>query len=269
MGRIEVTQRERVAIVTMNAAPVNGLTPEFARELDAVRVQLRADANVGAVVLASGNPATFCAGADASWVAERSAAIGVEAFTGEFERFTGELTTLAHAIYDGPQVWIAAIDGHCVAGGLELALACDIRIAAAEGVRFALPELGMFGAAPTGAGALQVLVRVAGRSRALMLVATGAAFAPIDALAWRIVDELAPHGGVLDRASAVAELIARPAVAGAIAGVKEALRASDVPLDEARRRDRDIFVKQLHAGPFADGLAQFAQRFGSGVKGTK
>jgi enoyl-CoA hydratase/carnithine racemase len=267
-GAISVERREGMAVVTMRRAPVNGLTPAFVAELDGVRRQLEAD-GVAAAVLESGVAGTFCAGADATWVAQRTDALGPDAFVAEFEAFTGALTTLAHAMRDGPVLWIAAIGGHCVAGGLELALACDVRICAAEGITFSFPELRMFGASPTGAGALQELVRAAGRSRTLLLVTTGERFGPEQAQAWRLVDEVVPSDALAERGRALATTIAAAPVADAIAQLKAALRGADLPLDDARALDRTTFVEQLHGPAFAAGLDAFARRFGRSTSPSK
>lgn len=264
-GNLRVERRDGAAIVTMERAPVNGLTPDFVAELDATRRTLEAE-GIGAAILASGAAGTFCAGADAAWVAAGAAgAGGSEAFVAEFERFTGELTALAHAMHDGPILWIAAIGGHCIAGGLELAMACDLRVCAAEGVTFAFPELRMFGASPTGAGALQEVARAAGRSRTIALVTSGERFGPAEALAWRLVDEVVPASELAERAFTRAKTIAAAPVAGAILQLKAALRGADLPPDDARALDRRVFLEQLHGPAFPAGLDAFARRFGRGA----
>ncbi|GAC1408409.1 MAG: enoyl-CoA hydratase-related protein [Candidatus Velthaea sp.] len=264
---IDVERRDRVATVTLQRPPINGLTPELVAELDRLRAELETDESVGAVVLQSGLESTFSAGADATWIAQRCADIGAEAFVPEFEAFTADLTAFAHAVHDSRVVWIAAIGGHCIAGGLELALACDMRVCAQTGVRFALPELGMFGAAPTGGGALQYLVRAAGRSRTMHLIVTGERFEPAAALEWRLVDEVVPRENLSERASSLATSAARPAVSQAMSGVKAALRGSDMPLDDARALDRTRFVNSVRAPAFARGLREFAQKFGRKAAG--
>ncbi|MEA2689754.1 MAG: Enoyl-CoA hydratase/isomerase, partial [Candidatus Eremiobacteraeota bacterium] len=103
---ISVERRDGAAIVTMRRAPVNGLTPAFVAELDGVRRELEAD-GVGAAVLRSGLDTTFCAGADATWVAQGVSDAGAAAFVAEFETLTARLTALAHAMHDGPILWIA------------------------------------------------------------------------------------------------------------------------------------------------------------------
>ncbi len=265
---ISVERANGAAIVTMQRPPVNGLTPAFVSELDAVRVALEAE-GVGAAVLASGVEGTFCAGADATWVSEGTARSGASAFVAEFEAFTGALTRLAHAMHDGPVLWIAAIGGHAVAGGFELAMACDLRICAESGVTFAFPELRMFGASPTGGGALQYVARAAGRSRTIALVTSGERFGPKEALAWRLVDDVVPSETLAQSVRERAAAIGAPPTAGAIAQLKAALRGADLPVDDARRLDRAVFVEQLHGPAFPAGLDAFARRFGRNASHSK
>jgi enoyl-CoA hydratase len=258
--RAEVTGG--TALVALERPPVNGLAPALVAELDRVRAALEADPAVGAAILTSDLPGTFCAGADASWVAEGCRRDGAARFVDEFRRFTAELTGLCHALEDGRVVWIAAINGHCVAGGLELAMACDLRLVADAPIRFALPELPMFGAVPSGGGALQPLLRAVGRARALRLVATGEPFGPADALAWGLVEEVTPADELLARARALAEQVARPPVRAGIPGFKAAAAAAYLPLSEARRVDRELFEAQIGTPTFVAGLEEFARRFG-------
>jgi enoyl-CoA hydratase len=258
--RVEVTGG--AALVALGQPPVNGLAPALVAELDRARAELEENSSVGAAILTSDLPGTFCAGADASWVAEGCRRDGAARFAEEFRRFTAELTRLCHALEDGRVVWIAAINGHCVAGGLELALACDLRLVADAPIRFALPELPMFGAVPSGGGALQPLLRAVGRARALRLVATGDPIGPADALAWGLVEEVVPADELPGRARALAEQVARPQVMAGIAGFKAAAAAAHLPLSEARRADRELFEEQISTPTFAAGLEEFARRFG-------
>lgn len=260
----EVDAESGVATVRFERPPANGLDPGVVEELDTARRVLEDDARVRAVLLTSGVKGMFSAGADARWVADGCRRVGADAFAAKFRDFTAAFTACCDAIEDSRVVWTAEIAGACVAGGLELALACDVRIAAEDRARFAFPELAMFGAPPTGGGALQRLVRAVGRSKTLELVAGGNRFGSAEALAWGLVDGVAPVEAVHTRARALCERFAEPNVAAGMRALKRGIAAASLPLHEARRRDRALFEERLAAPEFAAGLASFAKRFGGG-----
>jgi enoyl-CoA hydratase/carnithine racemase len=195
---IDYTVEEGIALISLNRAPANAYDMGMLRELmDAVH-RVREDGAVRLAVVRSALPKFFCAGADISTLqgAARS----------DFANFL----TVAHEAVDmitrTPKLFIAAISGHCIGGGLEIALACDFRFANAGKYRLGLGEVNL-GLSP-GMGGTQRLPRLIQRSRALHLMVTGETLPPEEALAWGIVDRVFPEdkfwNEVMDRARRLA-----------------------------------------------------------------
>jgi enoyl-CoA hydratase/carnithine racemase len=170
-----------VARITLaRAEKLNALTVPMLDALDAACAQLERSPGVRAVVLDSANPKAFCSGADiAAWGALSP---------GEMWR---SWTRIGHRIFDRlatlPQPTIAAIHGLALGGGLELALACDLRVAAANS-SFALPEATV-GAIP-GWGGTRRLARLIGPGRAKHMIFRSARIDAATALAWGLVEDI-------------------------------------------------------------------------------
>jgi enoyl-CoA hydratase/carnithine racemase len=225
--------------------PGNRLTPAAEAELAATVAALREDAAVRVLVLSGTGPA-FCAGLDpaaadddAPLLAALRPAAAVEALA-DFGRPT-----------------IAAIDGLAAGRGLELALACDLRIAS-PAARFELPEVGL-GTIPSGGGT-QRLPRIVGKAHAFALIALGL---PIDAQeAHRIglVNRLAPDGDPLAEARRIAGvLLTRGPLALRFA--KEAVeRGQDLTLDEGLRLEADLAIILMTTQDRAEGIQSFKEK---------
>lgn len=180
---IDYTVEDGIALISLNRAPANAYDMGMLRELiDAVH-RVREDSAVRLAVIRSALPKFFCAGADVSTLQ------GVD--RAGFANFL----TVAHESVDmitrTPKLFIAAISGHCIGGGLELALACDFRFAAAGKYRFGLGEVNL-GLSP-GMGGTQRLPRLIPKSRALHLMVTGETLSPEEALQAGIVDQVFPE----------------------------------------------------------------------------
>lgn len=162
------------------------------------------------------------------------------------------------ALAAAPQPTVAAVSGEARSAGLELALACDIRVAGA-GATFAMPETAM-GLVPRGGGT-QRLPRAVGRAQALRLLLTGEEIGAGEALRIGLVSELAGDAG---GAEAAAERVARAIAArGPLATrfAKEAIgRGADLPLDEALRLELELTVLLQTTADRAEGVAAFAER---------
>src|SRR5438874_11043860 len=159
-----------IALLELNAPPANTYSYEMMRELDAQVLQARVDPGVHAIVItgasAGGKTEFFCAGADIKMLE------GADPyFKYNFCLHANE--TLCR-LEQTPKLVIAAINGHCVGGGLEIALACDLRIARPGAGKMGLPEVSL-GVLP-GTGGTQRLTRLVGKSKAIELMATGELF---------------------------------------------------------------------------------------------
>ncbi|HEV7397037.1 MAG TPA: enoyl-CoA hydratase/isomerase family protein [Pyrinomonadaceae bacterium] len=152
-----------VAIFTLNDPPANTYTHEMMQQLDAAILAARMDESVQVIVLTGSGEKFFCAGANINMLAN---------VTPEFKYyFCLHANETLSRLEQTPKLVIAAINGHCVGGGLEVALAADLRIARRTGGKIGLPEVSL-GVLP-GTGGTQRLVRIVGKSRAIELMATG------------------------------------------------------------------------------------------------
>ncbi len=245
VGRVALDRRpDGVALVTLQRPKMNALSVAFLGLLGDVVAEL-ADDPPGAVVL-WGGPRLFAAGADVAEFRQPGAAARI---ADAFHRVTGALSAL-------PRVTIAAITGYALGGGLELALACDLRVMSAD-ARVGQPEI-LLGIVP-GGGATQRLPRLVGVSRAKDLIYTGRHVAADEALRIGLADRVVPRDDVLDEALALA--------AGLAAGPLEALAAAkrvidegvDVPLDAALALEVDAFVSVSHTEDAALGVTSFLE----------
>jgi enoyl-CoA hydratase/carnithine racemase len=156
-----------------------------------------------------------------------------------------------------PKPVVCAINGDATGGGLALALACDVRVAA-EGARFSLPETGM-GLVPMG-GATQRLVRIAGRGKATEIVLTGEPVDAAEALRCGLVSAVVPRAKVAAEAERVAEVIASRGPL-AVQYAKEVVsRGIDMPLEQGLRYETDMTVILQTTEDRAEGVKAFLEK---------
>lgn len=174
-----------VGVLTLNRPPANAYDAAMLRGLRDAVLRAADDAAVRVIVLRSANPKFFCTGADIGVLQNSSRA--------QFANFLTIAQEAVDAIGRTPKLFIAAIAGHCIGGGLEIALGCDFRWASAGKYRLGLAEVNL-GLSP-GMGGTQRLPRLIPRSKALHMMVTGEPVQPEDALALGIVDRLLPEAG--------------------------------------------------------------------------
>jgi len=219
MANLLIEIADRIATVTVNRPAVrNALDRATVGELTAAMADLGASSDVGVVILTGAGEQVFVAGADIRQMRERRrddglAAINSRAFS---------------AVERCPKPVIAALNGHALGGGCELALACDLRIAA-DHAKLGQPEVGL-GIIPA-AGATQRLPRIIGHGRAAQLVLTGDPIDAATAHAWGLVTAVVPARDLMSTARALAgRILSRGPLAVRLA--KLALNASSrVDLD--------------------------------------
>jgi enoyl-CoA hydratase/carnithine racemase len=165
MGALVNYQTEKgVAVLTLNDPPVNAYSYEMLKELDAAILETRFDNDVHVLVLTGHGEKFFSAGANINMLREADST-----FKYYFCLHANETIT---RLENTPKLVIAAINGHAVGGGLEIALACDMRIARAGDLQIGLPEVAL-GVLP-GTGGTQRLSRLIGKSRAIEVMVEGA-----------------------------------------------------------------------------------------------
>ena len=167
-GRVLVRYEaaEGVAVLTLEDPPANTYTYEMMRQLDAAVLRARMEESVHVIVITGAGEKFFCAGANISMLTEMT-----PTFKYYFCLHANE--TLSR-LEQTPKLVIAAVNGHCVGGGLEVALAADLRVARKGAGKMGLPEVSL-GVLP-GTGGTQRLARVVGKSKAIELMAEGQLF---------------------------------------------------------------------------------------------
>ncbi|HET9369072.1 MAG TPA: enoyl-CoA hydratase/isomerase family protein [Vicinamibacterales bacterium] len=161
--RVLVERRDGVAVVILNEPPANTYSYELMRELDAAILDLRMDRGVHVIVLTGAGEKFFCAGATIGMLKDADP---------EFKYyFCLHANETLNRLEQTPKLVIAALNGHTVGGGLEVAMAADLRIARAGGAKIGLPEVAL-GVLP-GTGGTQRLARLVGKARAMELMISG------------------------------------------------------------------------------------------------
>ena len=247
---VDITRDGAVAIVTVNRPDaLNALNTETNEFLLAAATELADDEGVRAVVLTGAGDKAFVAGADVSEMQAFSPA--------EAEAFALLGHRLCTTIEGSPQPWIAAVNGFALGGGCELALACDIRIAATE-AKFGQPEIGL-GITP-GFGGTQRLPRVVGPGWAAYLVLSGRHVRAEEALRLGLVQAVYPRAELMDEVMKLAvEIAARSRVT--LHACKTAVQAAlDVDLASGLQIETEIFSGCFATADQKEGMAAFLER---------
>ncbi len=244
-----------VALLTLTDPPVNAYTHETLKELDASILEARFDDDVHAIVLSGYGEKYFCAGANVNMLKEAD-----ESFTYYFGLHASE--TLAR-LENTPKLVIAAINGHCLAGGFEIALACDIRIARAGALQIGMPQAAL-GLVP-GVGGTQRLTRLLGKGRAMELLIEGETVGPDRALALGLVHKV----WAADTADAFVRNVVDYArtfcppyrAASAIGDIKRAVQSGDGgSLEQGMATEREMARRVFGSYDAKEGLLAFTQK---------
>jgi enoyl-CoA hydratase len=248
----------------MQLAPVNALNPQMIEALDTQLNALLADDSNAAVVLTSGLR-VFSAGADAGHMATLLNEKGPQGLVNEFNRTMDTFRELCIRLRRSPVLFIAAMNGHTLAGGLELAAACDLRFCAdSERVQVGVPEMDLFGALPSGGGGAQFLARILGPARALEFILEAKPVSPETALRMGLIERLYAPGDLLPKTEEFAAAVARKAGRIGVSAAKRAILGGwEVPLQEAMLLDQSVHWDCMRRGNFLAGVADFVNRFGS------
>ena len=241
--------RDRVGWITLDRPPANSYDAGFLEELDQAVGQV-AEAEVAVAVVRSASDKFFSAGAD------------VKAFLARSAEENMVMCRRAHQVLDRfaaeAPLFVAAIAGHALGGGYEIALACDIRVAAEGRYRIGLPEVTL-GLLP-GTGGTQRLPRLIGRGRALELMTTGRTVTPAEAERLGMVDRLVPAG---EFDQAVADLAANLAGGAplAVAAITRAVNDGlDRPLPDALDRELEELAALFASEDAREGMTAFTEK---------
>ena len=248
---VRLEKEGKVGVIVLDRPPANSYDYQFLRDFASAIDDARADADVRNVVVTSASEKFFSAGADIAQFAAGSAR----------QRFMTAL--LAHEAFrkmeSSPLVFIAAIAGHCLGGGFELALACDLRFAADGSYQIGLPEvnLGLF----PGSGGTQRLPRRIGLARAIDFISNATTMKPSEAKELGLVDRLFPDAAAC-RAGAIeyaAKLGEGPSVAIGHAKLAATLGYGG-PIDVGLALEREAIGRVFASEDADEGIKAFGEK---------
>lgn len=245
--RVETT--DRIGTITIDRQEKrNALNGKVRQELMEALDQLELDGSVRVVVITGAGDRAFVAGADIGEFAGRTP---IE------QRSAMEGRRVFEAVAAFPRPVIASINGYALGGGCELALACDLRIAA-RSARLGQPEVNL-GILP-GGGGTQRLPRLVGMGRAMRLILTGELIDAEEAERIGLVDEVVDDGSLRERTRDLAASIARHSPL-ALKLIKEAVRASaEMPLEAGLRLERELFITAFSSEDRTEGVSAFLEK---------
>ncbi|MBV8217723.1 MAG: enoyl-CoA hydratase/isomerase family protein [Solirubrobacterales bacterium] len=245
-GPVKLETRGTTAIAWLDRPPANSISPDVARGLRKLWDEITGPASVRALVIASANPMLFCAGAD------------IKAFTTLDEASGRELLDGVHAllreIETSSVVTIAAVNAMALGGGCELAMACDIRIAAESAV-FGQPEINL-GIIP-GFGGTQRLPRLVGEGRARELNLTGDPIPADEAYALGLANRVVADEELFDTALAWARKLSEQAPL-AVEQIKRVSGTGDI--DVGIEREKQAFLEVLTSEDGREGVSAFVEK---------
>ncbi|MDZ4772103.1 MAG: enoyl-CoA hydratase-related protein [Planctomycetota bacterium] len=254
-GKVTYRSGAGVALLTLTNPPANGYSHAMMRDIDEAVLMARFDDAVHVIVVAGAGEKFFCAGADIAMLNDVT-----PSFKYQFCLHANEtLLRLEHT----PKLVIAALGGHCVGGGLEIAMACDLRIARKDSGKCGVPEIAL-GVLP-GTGGTQRLVRIVGKSRAIELMATGRLMAYEEALTLGLVNEVRATGSddeFLNGVLAYAQSFCPPNKASLSVGlIKRAVQTgAEIPLESGLALERELQARLFSSLDAKEGIAAFVEK---------
>lgn len=247
---ITLTKDQRVLTISLNRPPTNPLSSEFGKELFDAFTEAEQMDDVTVVVIASALEKAFIAGADIKEMAAQGQA--------ESEAFSKLLQDANNTLERMKKVVIAAINGHALGGGCELAMACDYRLMTSGKALIGLPEAGL-GIIP-GAGGTQRLPRLVGIAKALDILLRGRTMGPQEALEIGLVDKLIEPENFMAEVMKFAHELAAGA-GKALGYIKAAVHEGiDLPMEEALAVERKYSAENHRTHDAKEGLRAFIEK---------
>ncbi|HEU0253601.1 MAG TPA: enoyl-CoA hydratase/isomerase family protein [Pyrinomonadaceae bacterium] len=260
--KIDYQTADGLAIITLNDPPANTYSYEMMRQLDRAVLDARMDEAVQVIVITGKGEKFFCAGADIQMLGD---------VTPTFKYyFCLHANETLNRLEQTPKLVIAAINGHCVGGGLEVAMAADIRIARKGAGKMGLPEVSL-GVLP-GTGGTQRLLRIVGKSKAIELMATGQLFDFERALGLGIVNQVVEA----ESGERFAELVREYALqfttpnkaAHAVGKIKRAVQTgAEISFESALALERELQQQLFQSKDAKEGLQAYVKKRKARFKG--
>lgn len=252
MSLVDVTRHDGVAIFTLNNPPANAYSHELHRELDEAILTARFDPSVHVIVLTGAGDRFFCAGADIAML---------EGADPEWKyHFCLHANETLLRLEHTPKLVIAALNGHTVGGGLEVALAADLRWAKADGGKLGLPEVAL-GVLP-GTGGTARLSRMVGKSKAIELMVTGGNMRFEQAMELGLVNEVLPSEDFMEQVLGKALGFCPPARASRAVGLikRSVVSGLDMGLPEHLALERELQQRLFTGEDAKEGFAAFNEK---------
>ena len=245
---LEYEVKEDVAIVTMNHPPVNALGETFLEDFQSVLKRLNDTGEARAVLLCSACPGFFSAGDDVSTLPE---------ITDDMIALLPAAHTLLNDLESFPLPVVAAINGHALGGGLELALACDFRFMAAGSGRIGLPEIRL-GLIPS-LGGTQRLPWFVGRGKAVEMMYKGLQLLPEEARDIGLVHEVFPADQLFEKCFDYAHRLARQAT-GALGCIKTCINTGyRMGFEAGLAMEYEMFRRNIRSQDAKEGIEAFLE----------
>ena len=249
---VEYRVEDGVAIMELNDPPANTYTYNMLRQLDEHILTARMDNDVHVILLRGKGDKFFSAGANISMLNE---------VTPRWKYFfclhaNETLNRLEHT----PKLVIAALNGHTVGGGLEIAMACDLRLAARDGGKIGLPEVNL-GVLP-GTGGTQRLARILGKSKSIEMMATGDLYSFDQAMEMGLVNKVFDRDSFWDDVMTYAKQFVPPGKASkAVGGIKRAVCSGlEVPFESGLAIERELQQQLFQSEDAKEGLAAYVEK---------
>ena len=256
---VEYRVDKGIALLEINRPPVNSYTHELLRELDEAVLQARFDDEVHVLVLTGKSEKFFSAGADINMLSNKPLS-----YKNNFALHGHEVLM---RMENTPKLVIAAVNGHAVGGGLEIAMACDIRIARKEGGRVGLAEINL-GVMP-GMGGTQRLPRLVGKARALELCATGKTIAFEEALEMGLIHYIYKKENFMGQVMDYARQFVTPNKGSlAVGKVKRAVQTgTEMSLPDGLALERELLAQTFASEDGAEGVKAYLEKRTAQFKG--
>ena len=259
---IQYEVRDQIGLITLNDPPANTYSYEMMRQLDARMLEARMDENVQVIVITGAGEKFFCAGANIAML---------DKVTPEFKYyFCLHANETLNRFEQPPKLVIAAINGHCVGGGLEVAMAADLRVARRGAGKMGLPEVSL-GVLP-GTGGTQRLTRLVGKSKAIELMTAGELFdfqkGEALGLVNRIVDA-SDGADFMNQVIQYAQQFTTPNKASrAVGRIKRAVQTgAEIPFESALTLERELQQQLFQSEDAKEGLAAYVSKRKAEFKG--
>jgi enoyl-CoA hydratase len=249
--------KDKIAYLTINRPKVlNALNWQTMQEIRGAFANVKDDASVGGVILTGAGEKSFVAGADITELATKDP-VGAKEFS-----ITSQ--EILHFIEHFPKPVIAAVNGYCLGGGCELAMACHLRVAS-ENARFGQPEVNL-GIIP-GNGGTQRLPRLVGKGRALELILTGNLIDAQEAYRIGLVNKVAPADKLISTAEEILKIIFTKGPVAVKLALEAVNHGMELTLDEGIQLEANLFGLCFSTADMKEGTKAFIEKRKAEFKG--